>query len=123
MRAPIKKLYIKPQDPKFLAQLKQQIGYNEGPSVETKKQKFEDFDSDSETEDRPEREDEKPQIVVVKTGDLTAEEVAAEEKRLAKEAAEAPADLTRRIVFRKRHKPTEDLALEDVKVSSKNYKI
>ena len=54
--------------------------------------------------------------------DLTAEEVAAEEKRLAKEAAEAPADLTRRIVFRKRHKPTEDLALEDVKVSSKTTK-
>ena len=64
--------YIKPQDQKFLAQLKQ---------------KFEDFDSDSETEDRPEREDEKPQIVVVKTGDLTAEEVAAEEKRLAKKAS------------------------------------
>lgn len=40
-----------------------------------------DYDSG---EDRPEREDEKPQIVVLKTGDLTAEEAAAEEKRLAK---------------------------------------
>lgn len=33
---------------------------------------------------RPEREDEKPQIVVLQSGDLTAEEVAIEEERLAK---------------------------------------
>lgn len=28
--------YVKPQDPSFLAKLKQQIGYSEGPNVETK---------------------------------------------------------------------------------------
>lgn len=28
--------YIKPKDPTFLAQLKEQIGYKDGPSVETK---------------------------------------------------------------------------------------
>lgn len=28
--------YVKPQDPSFLAKLKSQIGYKEGPTVETK---------------------------------------------------------------------------------------
>lgn len=28
--------YIKPADPKFLRQIKEQIGYKEGPTVETK---------------------------------------------------------------------------------------
>lgn len=28
--------YIKPADPKFLQQLKAQIGYNSGPSIDTK---------------------------------------------------------------------------------------
>lgn len=40
--------------------------------------------SDFEIEDRLEREDEKPQIAVINSGDLTAEEVATEEQRLAK---------------------------------------
>lgn len=102
--------YIKPQDPKFLQELKQQIGYKEGPTVETKvwdfvmwylfclftctnyikifkRQKLEDLTGsggESDCEERPEREDERPQIVVLNSGDLTAEEVAAEEKRLAR---------------------------------------
>lgn len=29
-------IYIKPTDPKFLRQIKEQIGYKEGPSIETK---------------------------------------------------------------------------------------
>lgn len=28
--------YLKPDDPTFLAKLKQQIGYKEGPTIETK---------------------------------------------------------------------------------------
>ncbi|KAI8123125.1 hypothetical protein FF38_10734 [Lucilia cuprina] len=114
--------YIKPQDPKFLQQLKQQIGYKEGPSVETKRQKLQDFEGHSDNEDRPEREDEKPQIVVINSGDLTADEVALEEKRLAKEAAEEPADLNQPIVFRKRHKPGDDLALKSILPSTKDTK-
>lgn len=50
----------------------------------SQRQKLEDLEDDFDNEDRPELEDEKPQIVVLKSGDLTAEEVAAEEKRLAK---------------------------------------
>ncbi|XP_075163963.1 uncharacterized protein KIAA1143 homolog [Haematobia irritans] len=99
--------YIKPQDPSFLAKLKQEIGYKEGPNVETKKQKLEDLDANFSDSEEPEREDEKPLVVVLKPGDLTAQEAQAEEKRLAKEAAEAPADLNQPIVFRKRHKPQE----------------
>lgn len=52
-----------------------------------KRQKLEDRTGsagESDCEERPEREDEKPQIVVLNSGDLTAEEVAAEEKRLAR---------------------------------------
>lgn len=52
--------------------------------LDSQRQKLEDLEDDFDNEDRPELEDEKPQIVVLKSGDLTAEEVAAEEKRLAK---------------------------------------
>nr|XP_014103052.1 uncharacterized protein KIAA1143 homolog [Bactrocera oleae]XP_036220594.1 uncharacterized protein KIAA1143 homolog [Bactrocera oleae]XP_036220595.1 uncharacterized protein KIAA1143 homolog [Bactrocera oleae] len=90
--------YVKPQDPSFLAKLKSQIGYKEGPTVETKRQKV-DFDDHSSDSDR---EEEKPQIVVLQSGDLTAEEVQKEEARIAKEAAEAKADLSKPIVFQKR---------------------
>ncbi|XP_013116434.2 uncharacterized protein KIAA1143 homolog [Stomoxys calcitrans] len=114
--------YIKPQDPSFLAKLKQEIGYKEGPSVETKRQKIEDLDDNFSDSEEPEREDEKPLVVVLKSGDLTEEEAKAEEKRLAKEAAEAPADLNQPIVFRKRHKPSEasEAALKTSSSSSSN---
>lgn len=39
---------------------------------------------DSSDQERPEREDEKPQIVVLSSGDLTADEVALEQQRIAK---------------------------------------
>ncbi|XP_073839311.1 uncharacterized protein KIAA1143 homolog [Musca autumnalis] len=98
--------YIKPQDPSFLAKLKQEIGYKEGPNVDTKRQKLEN-NEDQLSDEEPEREDEKPLVVVLKSGDLTAQEAEEEQKRLAKEAAEARADLTKPIVFRKRHNPKE----------------
>ncbi|EDW30175.1 GL22461 [Drosophila persimilis] len=98
--------YVKPQEPSFLAKLKAEIGYKEGPSVDTKRQRLEDEDpegSDS-GEERPEREDEQPQVVVLQAGDLSAAE-ALEEKRLAaKELAEKRADLSQPIVFKQRVK-------------------
>jgi hypothetical protein len=45
-------------------------------------------------------EDERPTVVVLNEGDLTAEEAATEEQRLQREAEEAPADLSSRIVFK-----------------------
>lgn len=44
----------------------------------------EDGYDDSSDQERPEREDEKPQIVVLSRGDLTADEVALEQQRIAK---------------------------------------
>ncbi|XP_034657236.1 uncharacterized protein KIAA1143 homolog [Drosophila subobscura] len=98
--------YVKPQEPSFLAKLKEQIGYKEGPSVDTKRQRLEDEDpEDTDSgEERPEREDEQPQVVVLQAGDLSAAE-ALEEKRLAaKELAEKRADLSQPIVFKQRVK-------------------
>ncbi|XP_005187683.1 uncharacterized protein KIAA1143 homolog [Musca domestica] len=99
--------YIKPQDPSFLAKLKQEIGYKEGPNVDTKRQKLENLEDNFSDSEEPEREDEKPLVVVLKSGDLTAQEAEEEQKRLEKEAAEARADLNKPIVFRKRHNPKE----------------
>ncbi|EDW68964.1 uncharacterized protein KIAA1143 homolog [Drosophila virilis] len=100
--------YVKPQEPSFLAKLKAEIGYKEGPTVDTKRQKVEERDQDQDdydsSEERPEREDEKPQIVVLTSGDLTADEVALEQQRIAKEEAERPADLNQPIVFKQRVK-------------------
>lgn len=105
--------YVKPQEPSFLAKLKAEIGYKEGPTVETKvrsrqsaplmlsydanvflffgkqRQKLEERDQedgydDPSDQERPEHEDEKPQIVVLSRGDLTADEVALEQQRIAK---------------------------------------
>ncbi|ALC43350.1 CG42245 [Drosophila busckii] len=102
--------YIK-QNPSFLAKLKAEIGYKEGPTVETKRQRLEDNDNEQQEndccEERPEREDEKPQIVVLGSGDLTAEEVAIEQQRIEKEEAEKPADLSQPIVFKQRAKQSK----------------
>lgn len=99
--------FIKPQDPSFLRRLKEEIGYKEGPTVETKRQKLENY-SDSEEEGCGEAtEDEKPQVVVLKAGDLTAEEADAEKKRIEKEEQEKPADLSKRIIFKTKAKSVD----------------
>lgn len=70
--------FIKPDEPSFLKQIKQQIGYKEGPDIDTKRQKLsEEFDSDNSDLD-----EESPQVVVLKEGDLTAEQADIEKKRI-----------------------------------------
>ncbi|XP_017057963.1 uncharacterized protein KIAA1143 [Drosophila ficusphila] len=96
--------YVKPQEPSFLAKLKAEIGYKEGPSVETKRQRLEPEDYDSGEDSRPDREDEQPQVVVLRPGDLSAEEAKTEKQLAAKELAEKRADLTQPIVFKQRVK-------------------
>ncbi|XP_017096367.2 uncharacterized protein KIAA1143 homolog [Drosophila bipectinata] len=96
--------YVKPQEPSFLAKLKAEIGYKEGPTLETKRQRLERDPEDNDSDSGEERQDEQPQVVVLNVGDLTAEE-ALEEKRLAaKELAEKRADLSQPIVFKQRVK-------------------
>ncbi|XP_059612698.1 uncharacterized protein KIAA1143 homolog [Phlebotomus argentipes] len=90
-------VFNKPEDPSFLKRIKESIGYREGPTVETKRQRlehFEESDSDSEVNE------EKPQVVVLKPGDLTADEAEREQQKLLKEEAEKPADLSQRIIFK-----------------------
>ncbi|XP_043248929.1 uncharacterized protein KIAA1143 homolog [Colletes gigas] len=89
--------YIKPNEPKFLRELKEQVGYKEGPTVDTKREVLPQ-DSD---DDKDEREEEKPIVVVLKSGDLTAEEAEVFQKQKEEEEANAPADLSKRIIFRK----------------------
>ncbi|XP_066907436.1 uncharacterized protein KIAA1143 homolog [Halyomorpha halys] len=84
--------YIKPKEPAFLARLKEQVGFKEGPTVDTKREALPEYNSDD-----SEGEDQQPVIVVVNPGDLSAEEVA-EAKRVTEEA---PADLDKRVVFKK----------------------
>ncbi|XP_062550215.1 uncharacterized protein KIAA1143 homolog [Armigeres subalbatus] len=108
--------FIKPEEPDFLKRMKAQIGYKEGPTVDEKRRKIENFE-DSDDDDREEREDEKPQVVVLKTGDLTAEEAVAAKK----EEDEKPADLNQKIVFKSR-KPKTGGSVDDIQVLDRKAK-
>nr|ADD24090.1 protein KIAA1143 homolog [Lepeophtheirus salmonis] len=60
--------YVRPQEPSFLKKLKDQVG-DKGPQS-TLQNKFDELDK----EDLSDGEDEQPTIVVLKEGDLSAEE-------------------------------------------------
>nr|XP_033328289.1 uncharacterized protein KIAA1143 homolog [Megalopta genalis] len=100
--------YIKPDEPKFLRELKERVGYKEGPTIDTKREVLPEF-SDDEKEDPVE---EQPIVVVLSTGDLTAEEADAFIKKKEKEDANAPADLSKPIVFKKKKDSTEGDAVD-----------
>ncbi|KAJ8945933.1 hypothetical protein NQ318_016761 [Aromia moschata] len=88
--------YVKPEEPSFLKKIKQQAGYKEGPTVDTKREDY----GEVADEDLQDTEEEQPTVVVLKPGDLTAEEAAREKDRLKKEEEETPADLSSRILFK-----------------------
>lgn len=91
---------VKPSDPPFLRKLKERVGYKEGPTVDTKR---EELPTDAGAVDLY---DEKPVVVVLKAGDLTAEEA---EKYHRKEEDNGPAD--GRIMFKKPTKRTDSTCL------------
>ncbi|KAG8442827.1 hypothetical protein GDO86_011585 [Hymenochirus boettgeri] len=64
--------YVKPAEPSFLSKFKRDVGYKEGPTVDTKRQELPVLANDSDGSDK---EDEQPQVVVLKKGDLSEEEV------------------------------------------------
>ncbi|XP_035917177.1 uncharacterized protein KIAA1143 homolog [Anopheles stephensi] len=105
--------FIKPDEPDFLKRMKAQIGYREGPSIDDKREAIENFD-DSDDE---EQEDEKPQVVVIKEGDLTEAEAA----QAFKEESEKPADLNQKVVFKSR-KPKPEKNEENPKPKPENKK-
>ncbi|XP_020663315.3 uncharacterized protein KIAA1143 homolog isoform X1 [Pogona vitticeps] len=91
--------YVRPAEPAFLSRFKERVGYREGPTVDTKRELLPPPEDDNDGSDQ---EDEQPQVVVLKKGDLTAEEVM-EIKKEIKEASKTtdldPGD--GKIVFRK----------------------
>ena len=53
--------YVQQDEPAFLKRMKQQAGYKEGPTVDTKREDLQQRDSDSDTE----KDEEKPQVCMV----------------------------------------------------------
>ncbi|KAM8758627.1 uncharacterized protein KIAA1143 homolog isoform 1-T1 [Rhynchonycteris naso] len=112
--------YVRPAEPAFLARFKERVGYREGPTVETKKIQPQLPDEDG---DHSDKEDEQPQVVVLKKGDLSAEEVMkikAEIKAAREGKLEKPAD--GRILYRKPVKRSPDEKYSGLTASSKKKK-
>lgn len=89
--------YIKPEDPHFLKVLKKEAGYD---SVNHKFDKLENSEEDFVEDD----DSELPQVVVLKKGDLTAEQAEIEKQKLNREEAELKADLNQRVIFKVKKK-------------------
>uniref|UniRef100_A0A8D0L8A6 KIAA1143 n=1 Tax=Sphenodon punctatus TaxID=8508 RepID=A0A8D0L8A6_SPHPU len=115
--------YVRPAEPAFLSRFKEKVGYQEGPTVETKREQLpgpEEEDSESGSD----KDDEQPQVVVLKKGDLSSEEVMKikhEIKETSKEDEEPePAD--GRIVFRKPPKRSSEEKYSGLTASSSKKK-
>ncbi|GAA6064944.1 uncharacterized protein KIAA1143 homolog [Tachysurus ichikawai] len=112
--------WVKPSEPSFLRKFKNDIGYKEGPTVETKRQELPQFDDDSGDSDR---EDEMPQVVVLKKGDITAEEAL----QLKKDVQDSPSNKDEKppadgkILFKKPAKRSSD-KFEGITASSNSKK-
>ncbi|XP_053116931.1 uncharacterized protein KIAA1143 homolog [Hemicordylus capensis] len=113
--------YVKPAEPAFLSRFKEQVGYREGPTVDTKREQL----PTAEDSDESEKEDEQPQVIVLKKGDLTAEEVTKvkqEIKEASKTADEEPDPADGKIVFRKPPKRTSEEKYSGLTASSSKKK-
>ncbi|KAM8967044.1 uncharacterized protein KIAA1143 homolog [Pelodytes ibericus] len=64
--------YVRPAEPSFLSKFKKDVGYKEGPTVDSKRKELPAVSYDSDSSDK---EDEQPQVVVLKKGDLSEQEV------------------------------------------------
>jgi len=62
--------FTKPPEPAFIRRMKEQLGYQEGPNVDTKREELEK----ATLQDEQDKDDERPTVVVLKSGDLTADE-------------------------------------------------
>ncbi|KAF7988316.1 hypothetical protein HCN44_000889 [Aphidius gifuensis] len=116
--------YMKPSEPKFLRELKEQAGYKAGPTVETKRGVFpgyenEDIESDDE---RINPAEEEPVVVVLKNGDMTLDEVENYKKAKEEEELQAPADLSKRILFNRKSKHQDDKTDDNISKPKKKIK-
>ncbi|KAG3279704.1 uncharacterized protein KIAA1143 homolog isoform X1 [Ictidomys tridecemlineatus] len=113
--------YVRPAEPAFLSRFKERVGYREGPTIESKRIQPQLPDEDA---DHSDQEDERPQVVVLKKGDLTAEEVMkikAEIKAAKTDISEneEPAPTDGRIMYRKPVKRPSDEKYSGLTASSK----
>ncbi|XP_050996169.1 uncharacterized protein KIAA1143 homolog [Acomys russatus] len=113
--------YVRPAEPAFLSRFKERVGYKEGPTVETKKIQPQLPDEDDNHSDK---EDEQPQVVVLKKGDLTAEEAMKikAEIKAAKADEEEPPPADGRIMYRKPVKRASEEKCSGLTASSKKKK-
>lgn len=86
--------YIKPDEPAFLKRLKEEAGFVEGPTVDSKHEHL--AVSDDEEEDDLDW----GTVVVLKPGDLTAEQAREEKRKQDADKETEPADLSQKIVFK-----------------------
>ncbi|XP_032173081.1 uncharacterized protein KIAA1143 homolog isoform X1 [Mustela erminea] len=132
--------YVRPAEPAFLARFKERVGYREGPTVETKKTadrmptKLKPLEGKrdhqriqpqlpEEDGDHSDKEDEQPQVVVLKKGDLSVEEVMKIKAEIkAAKADEEPAVVDGRIMYRKPVKRSSDEKYSGLTASSKKKK-
>ncbi|KAI4810787.1 hypothetical protein KUCAC02_013717 [Chaenocephalus aceratus] len=112
--------WVKPAEPSFLKKFKKDVGYKEGPSVETKLQTMPVLDDDDSGSDR---EDELPQVVVLKGGDLSAEDVKKIKDEL-RPAGEKDDDAAPdgKILFKKPAKRSSSDKFQGIKASSSKKK-
>ncbi|KAM8846621.1 uncharacterized protein KIAA1143 homolog [Synchiropus picturatus] len=112
--------WVKPEEPSFLKKFKNDVGYKEGPNVDTKRQEMPTLDDDSGSD----REDELPQVVVLKEGDLTTEEANQLKEKLhpssAKDQEESQAD--GKILFKKPTKRSSSDKFQGITASSSKKK-
>ncbi|XP_036694965.1 uncharacterized protein KIAA1143 homolog [Balaenoptera musculus] len=110
--------YVRPAEPALLARFKERIGYEEGPTVETKRILLQLPGEDG---DHSDKEDEQPQVVVFKKGDLSVEEVMKIKTEIkAAKADEESAD--GRIMYRKPVKHSSDEKYSSLTASLKKKK-
>ncbi|XP_038624265.1 uncharacterized protein KIAA1143 homolog [Tachyglossus aculeatus] len=119
MSQPSRVSYVRPPEPPFLARFKQEAGYTDGPTVHTKKEQPQ-IPEDGENSDK---EDEQPQVVVLKKGDLSAEEVMnIKEQIKSSKSDEEPAPADGKIMFRKPVKRSSDEKYMGLTASSSKKK-
>ncbi|XP_052000672.1 uncharacterized protein KIAA1143 homolog [Xyrauchen texanus] len=110
--------WVKPAEPSFLKKFKSDVGFKEGPTVETKKEQMPQCDDDSGDSDR---EDEMPQVVVLEKGDLSAEDVVNLKKDTKGSKTDDQPPLDGKIVFKKPVKRSSD-KFEGITASSSKKK-
>ncbi|XP_071025457.1 uncharacterized protein KIAA1143 homolog [Oncorhynchus clarkii lewisi] len=109
--------WVKPAEPSFLKKFKNDVGFKEGPTIDTKRLEMPALEDDSGSD----REDELPQVVILKKGDLSAEEVLQikEVKDGTEKEDKPPAD--GKILFKKPTKRSSD-KFQGITASSNNNK-